>query len=107
MFASIRSYSFKGNPSRTDIEKMAQQVEHDFVGRIERLPGFHGYYMCNADDRLFTISVFETKASAGQSAKIAAEYVKTTKLPVSLGPVEVSEGELLVSREAPREIGAH
>lgn len=106
MYASIRSYPLK-SASRANLEKMAHQVEHDFVGKIERLPGFHGYYMCSAEGRLMTVSLFETKASASESARIAAEFVKSTKFPVTLGPVEASEGELLISREAPREIGAH
>jgi len=107
MYASIRSYTFKSTATRANIEKMAHQVEHDFVGKIERLPGFHGYYMCSAEGRLLTVSLFETKASASESTRIAADFVKNTKLPVALGGVEVTEGELLVSREAHREVGAH
>ena len=107
MYASIRSYSLKPNTSRANLEKLAHQVEHDFVGKIERLPGFHGYHMVGAEGRLLTISLFETKASATESARIAADFVKSTKLPVALGAVEVTEGELLVTREAPREIGTH
>ena len=107
MYASIRSYSLKPNTSRANLEKLAHQVEHDFVGKIERLPGFHGYYMCSAEGRLLTVSLFETKASASESTRIAADFVKNTKLPVALGGVEVTEGELLVSREASREVGAH
>jgi hypothetical protein len=107
MYASIRSYSLKANASRANLEKLAQQVEHDFVGKIERLPGFHGYHMCSAEGRLLTISLFESKASATESARIAAEFVKNTKLPLALGAVEVTEGELLISREAHREVGAH
>jgi hypothetical protein len=107
MYASIRSYALKPPATRANLEKMAHQVEHDFVGKIERLPGFHGYYMCSAEGRLVTVSLFDAKASATESTKIAAEFVKNTKLPVTLGGVEVTEGELLVSREAPREVGAH
>ena len=107
MYASIRSYSLKPSASRADLEKLGHQVEHDFVGKIERLPGFHGYHMCGSEGRLVTISLFETKASATESTRIAAEFVKKTKLPLTLGAVEVTEGELLVTREAPREIGAH
>ena len=107
MYASIRSYTFKSTATRANIEKMARQVEHDFVGKLERLSGFHGYYMCSAEGRLVTVSLFETKASASESTRIAADFVKNTKLPVTLGGVEVTEGELLVSREASREVGAH
>lgn len=108
MFASIRRYEFKSPPSTADVAKLASQVEHDFVGRIEHLPGFHGYYMCNVDGRqLLTISLFETKASADESARLAAEFVKNNPLPVTFGPVDRAEGDIVLAKEAPREVGAH
>jgi len=108
MFASIRRYDFTTTPSAADFAKLTSQIEHDFVGQIEHLPGFHGYYMCNVDGRqLLTISLFETKASAAQSAQIAAQVVKSTPLAVPVGPVDLAEGDVLLAREAPREVGAH
>jgi len=108
MFASIRRYEFKSPPSAADVAKMSSQIERDFVGKIEHLPGFHGYYMCNVDGReLLTISLFETKASADESARLAADFVKNNPLPVPIGPVDRAEGDVVLAREAGREIGAH
>jgi hypothetical protein len=108
MFASIRSYDFESTPSAADLAKLTSQIEHDFVGQIEHLPGFHGYYMCNIEgQRLLTISLFETKASATESTRLAADFTKNNKLAVSVGPMDLAEGDVLVAREAPREVGAH
>ena len=108
MFASIRRYDFRTTPTTTDIVALKNLIEHDFVSRIERLPGFHGYYMCNVDARqLLTISLFDTRASAADSARIAAEFVRDTQMPVTVGPVDLAEGDVLVSREAAREVGTH
>lgn len=108
MFASIRRYDFTTTPSAADLAKLTNQLEHDFVPQIEHLPGFHGYYLCNADSRqLLTVSLFETKASATESAQIAAQFVRTNALPVMIGPVDLMEGDVLLAREAPREVGAH
>ena len=108
MFASIRRYDFKSTPSAADVAKLTSQIEHDFVGKIEHLPGFHGYYVCNVDgQQLLTISLFETKASTDESARLAAEFVKSTPLPVPIGPVDRAQGDVLLAREAPREVGAH
>ena len=108
MFASIRRYDFKSPPSAADVAKLSSQIEHDFVGKIEHLPGFHGYYACNIDGRqLLTVSLFETKASADESARLAAEFVKSTPLAVAMGPVDRAEGDVFLTKEAPREVGAH
>jgi hypothetical protein len=108
MFASIRRYDFKTTPSTADLAKLTTQIERDFVGRVEHLAGFHGYYLCNVEGRqLLTISLFETKASAAESARIAADFVKNNPLPVGLGPVDLAEGDVMLAREAPREVGAH
>src|SRR5262250_1113080 len=100
MFASIRRYDFNITPSAADVANLSSQIERDFVSRIEQLPGFHGYYMCNVDGRqLVTVSLFETGDSAAQSSRLAAEFVRTNQLPVQLGPVDLAEGDVLVARE--------
>jgi len=108
MFASIRRYEFKSTPSAADVSKLSNQAEHEFIGKVERLPGFHGYYMCNVEGRqLLTFTLFETRAGAEESAPIAADFVKNTPLAVTLGPVDRAEGDVMLMKEAPREVGAH
>jgi hypothetical protein len=106
VFAAIRSYQTKGPVSQELRDQFARDIERDFVPKIEHLSGFHGYYAVDCgENRLVTISLFETKAGVTESTRIAAEHLKTTKMPVDLGSPDVAEGEIRVLREAA--VGAH
>ncbi len=106
MFAAIRSYQTKNPVSEELREQLARELERDFVPKIEHLRGFHGYYAVDAGPtRLVTISLFETMEGVTESSRIAADHLKTTKLPVNLGSPDVAEGEIRVLKEAA--VGAH
>jgi hypothetical protein len=106
MFAAIRSYQAKDPVSEELREQLARDIERDFVPKIEHLRGFHGYYAVDAGpNRLVTISLFETMEGCNESTRIAAEHLKTTKMPVDLGSPDVAEGEIRVLKEAA--VGAH
>jgi len=106
VFAAIRSYQTTSPASQELRDQLAREIERDFLPKIEHLSGFHGYYAVDCgENRLVTISLFETEAGATESTRIAAEHLKTNKMPVELGSPDVAEGEVKVLREAA--IGAH
>ena len=102
MFATIRRYTLK--PGTIDKKAMAdfgQRIEKSFVPKVQDVRGFHCYYAVNVDNKeLITIGIFDDKAGGTESTRRAAEFVKTDPLKDQLSTPQVSEGELLVSREA-------
>jgi hypothetical protein len=101
VFAAIRSYQTK-NPVPQELrDQTVHEIERNFLPKIEQVSGFHGYYAVECgENRVVTISIFETEAGVTESTRIAAEHLKTTKMPVDLGSPDVAEGEVRVIREA-------
>lgn len=107
MYATIRRYAAK-NPSATKdlFTGLKQRIEDGFLPRLQDVPGFHCYYVVNADNReLVTVSIFETPEGAKESTRRAAAFVKTDPVRDQLKDPEIIEGELLVGKEMP--VGAH
>ena len=89
MYASIRRY--KSNSS----EEVLRRVKEGFVAIISKAPGFVAYYSLNAGKgALLSVSIFETKAQAEESNRLAAEWVKKNVAPLMAGPPEITVGEV-------------
>ena len=102
MFATIRRYTPKpGTVDKKALDDLGRRIEKGFVPKIQDVRGFHCYYAINVDNKeLITIGLFDDKGGATESTRRAAEFVKTDPLKDQLGTPQVSEGELLVMREA-------
>ncbi|MGH7526790.1 MAG: hypothetical protein ACREMX_08800 [Gemmatimonadales bacterium] len=109
MFATIRKYTPKpGSDIKAGMEQLRRQLHDDFLPIVQGIPGFHGYYALNVENRdLVTISVFESREGGTESTRRAAEFVQKNPLPFDVGRPEILEGELLTYAEAAREVGAH
>jgi len=107
MYATIRRYTPKDPTSAKDMfTNLKQRIEKSFLPILQEVPGFHGYYVINADDReLVTVSIFENRSGAQESTRRAAEFVRNDPLRDKLTSPEIIDGELLVSKEAL--VGAH
>ena len=107
MYATIRRYTAKeADKAKENFKSLKRRIEENFVPTIQDVPGFHCYYVLNADDReLVTISIFENQTGARESTRRAAEFVRNDPLKDGLGAPEIIEGELLLSKEAA--VGAH
>ena len=107
MYATIRRYTPKDPTAAKDMfTGLKQRIEKSFLPILREVPGFHGYYVINANDReLVTVSIFEHRSGAQESTRRAAEFVKNDPLKDKLSSPEVIEGELLISKEAL--VGAH
>lgn len=106
MYATIRRYTPKGTIDQKALDEFKHRLEEKFLPAAQEIPGFHAYYVVNAGNKeLVSISVFEDKTGASESTRRAAEFVQKDPLKDRMGSPEVSEGELLVSKEAP--VGAH
>jgi hypothetical protein len=107
MYATIRRYTLRdASRGQKTISGLKQRIEEKFVPKAQEIPGFHCYYVLNANDReLVTISIFETAAGAQESTRRAAEFVRGDPAKDQMSTPDVVEGELIVSREAA--VGAH
>lgn len=99
MYTVVRRYAPIGTSTRKS--DLAERVEHSFLPVLTRVPGFLSYYLLfTEDDRLVSISVFETKEGADESIRLAAGWIREDMaLDLSEGP-EVSGGDVLLHAEA-------
>ena len=107
MYATIRRFAAKNPSTAKDLfTGLKQRIEDKFLPRLQEIPGFHCYYVVNADNReLVSVSIFETRDGATESTRRSAEFVKTDPGRDQLKDPEIIEGELLVGKEMP--VGAH
>jgi hypothetical protein len=72
MYLSVRQYEKVSNP-----KELARHFHEDFAPLISAVPGFMGYYFTDAGaGTVLSTSIFETKANAEESNKVAADWVK-------------------------------
>jgi len=90
MYQSVRLYENVSNP-----QGLAGHVRESFAPLISAVPGFIGYYFTDAGNgTVLSSSIFETKANAEESNRVAAQWVKKnpTVLPAA---TRVTTGEVI------------
>jgi hypothetical protein len=93
MYISIRRY--KLNPNT--VNEFTKLAKEGFVPIISKGPGFIAYYGVDQGDGVWaSISIFETKAGAEESNRMAADYVKKNLQSFALGPPEITSGDVVV-----------
>jgi hypothetical protein len=104
MFLTIRTYRI-AEGSAVELGRIAQT---EFLRQIETLPGFHEYYLIEAEgDRLASVGTFESRESAEESNRLAAEWVQSRLRGAVQTDAAVTEGRVLVSSRArPRQAAA-
>lgn len=93
MYASVRKYQV--DPK--NIGEIVERVQEGFVPSISKAPGFYAFYAVDAGDGVaLSISVFEEKAGAEQSNRMAADWVGENLAPLMPNPPEVTVGDVKV-----------
>jgi hypothetical protein len=92
MYATIRNYS--GGRALADALAENQNAIHDLLTGIE---GFRAYYVVRDDDGATTISVFDDRAGAEESTRVAAEWVAENLGDLGVAPPQVMTGEVAFS----------
>ncbi len=94
MHAAIRQY--QGAPGSVD-EEMIRRLKEGFLPIIKDASGFRDYYVLDAGDgRVATVSVFEDRAGAEESTRLAADWVRENMASLFPKPPEVLQGEVVV-----------
>jgi len=90
MYAVIRRYHFEQNNS----EEIDRRIKDVFVHLLRKTPGFEAYYWLDTGEgEGASLSVFQDKAGADESIRIAAQFVEQ-HLGTLLGKPELIQGEV-------------
>lgn len=97
MYASIRRYKVNSAAAA----EIAQRVNEGFVPIISKAPGFIAYYALEAgNDVVASVSVFQDKAEAAESNRLAADWVRQNIAALMAGPPEITAGEVFAHKAA-------
>jgi hypothetical protein len=82
MHAIVRSYDGI-DQSKTD--EVARKVNETLLPRLNKLPGFNGYFLVEAEKGVMTsIGLFDTSAQAEESTRVVSNWVRDEKLDAAL-----------------------
>jgi hypothetical protein len=97
MHATIRRYEGI-DQGRTD--ELVKNVNENLLPRLNKMPGFSGYYLIEADNGVMSsIDFFKTSAEADESTRVASNWVRDEKLETALpNPPKVTGGEVIVHK---------
>jgi hypothetical protein len=91
MYAAVRRYEGVTNPSEA-----ARRVNEGFVSLISQIPGFVAYYWVDAGGGvMISTSVFQDQASAEESNRRAADYVRQNLVSALPNPPQITAGEVV------------
>ena len=91
MYATVRRYEGVTNPSEA-----ARRVNEGFVPLISQIPGFVAYYWVDAGGGvMISTSVFQDQASAEESNRRAADYVRQNLVSVLPNPPQITADEVV------------
>jgi len=94
LYAAVRRYE-----GVTDIKEAARRVNEGFVPLISSTPGFVAYYLVDAGGGVMvSTSVFTSQASADESTKKAADWVKKNIAAMVPNPPQVTAGAVIAHK---------
>ena len=95
MFATIRRYDGV-NQNRS--AELTGKVNETLVPKLEKLSGFAGYYLIEADNGVFSsLSLFETPEQGMESTKFVASWLREEKLDTILpNEPKITSGKVVV-----------
>ena len=95
MYATIRRYDGVTNP-----REAGKRVNEGFVPLISQLPGFVAYYWVDAGGGVMvSTSVFQDQASAQESNKKAADWVRQNNMASLMpNPPQITAGEVVAQK---------
>jgi hypothetical protein len=95
MFATIRRYD--GVDENRSAE-LTSKVNETLVPKLEKLSGFAGYWLIEADNGVFSsLSLFETPEQSKESTKIFATWMRDEKLDTVIpNESKITSGKVVV-----------
>ena len=95
MFATIRRYD---SVDQNRSAELTRKVEENLVPKLNRLPGFSGYWLIEAGNGVFSsLSLFETPEQSKESANIVATWIRDEKLDTMIpNEPKITSGKVVV-----------
>jgi len=95
MFATIRRYD---GVDQNRSAELTRKVNETLVPKLEKLSGFAGYWLIEADNRVFSsLSLFETPEQSKESTKIVASWIRDEKLETMIpNEPKITSGKVVV-----------
>lgn len=91
MYAVIRRYRFKAE----DSERINRLIQEEFVPLLQKANGFISYnWLDTGVGEGASLSVFQDKAGADESVRLAADFVKKSMPELLSHKPEVIEGSI-------------
>jgi len=82
MFATIRRYD---GVDQNRTAELTRKVNETLVPKLEKAPGFKGYYLIDAGNGVFSsLGLFETPEQGMESTKLVATWIRDEKLETAL-----------------------
>ena len=95
MYATIRKYETNAGAAA----EIARRVDEGFLPIISKATGFFAYFALDTgNDTVASISVFQDKAGADESNRMAADWVNENIASLFASPAEITDGEVLVHK---------
>ena len=94
MHATIRRYD---SVDQNRSAELTRKVNETLVPKLEKLPGFGGYFLVEAGNGVFSsLSLFETPEQGMESTKFVATWIRDEKLDTILAnEPKITSGELV------------
>ena len=94
MFATIRRYDGVEQNRTTELTSKVNEI---LVPKLNKLPGFVGYYLIEAGNGVFSsLSLFETSEQAMESTKFVATWIREEKLDTILpNEPKITSGQIV------------
>ena len=97
MHAAIRQYQV--DPGSVD--EIRRGLNEGLLPKIKEVYGFQAYYAIDAGGgRMASISVFEDRAGAEESTRMAADWIRQNMASLFPNPPEVLQGEVVAHEAA-------
>jgi hypothetical protein len=95
MHATIRRYD---GVDQNRSEELTSKVEETLLPKLNKLPGFAGYYLIEAGNGVFSsLSLFETPEQGMESTKIVATWIRDEKLDAIIpSEPKITSGKVVV-----------
>jgi hypothetical protein len=95
MFATIRRY--EGVDQNRTVE-LTNKVTQTLLPKLEKLPGFAGYYLIEAGNGVFSsLNLFETPEQGMESTKLVATWIRDENLNTMIpNEPKITSGQVVV-----------
>ena len=97
MFATVRRYEGIDVSHKVELTK---KVNETLAPRLSEMPGFGGYFLIDTGNGVMSsIGLFDTRAQADESTRVASEWVRDEKLEKVLpNAPKITDGEVIVHK---------